>query len=129
MSHTDSQPTPIAEHLKRLMLLRNVLACALVATMGAAASLLSVDLRWGAMAGVLLLLPTANLLAHLRLRHAAGIRDGELFAHLLIDVAVLSALLYLSGRVHESVRVALSAASGHRRDHLAATVTRGAWPP
>jgi two-component system sensor histidine kinase RegB len=96
MSHTDSQPTPIAEHLKRLMLLRNVLACALVATVGAAASLLSVDLRWGAMAGVLLLLPTANLLAHLRLRHAAEIRDGELFAHLLIDVAVLSALLYLS---------------------------------
>ena len=97
MGHTDSQLTPIAEHLKRLMLLRNVLACALVATMGAAASLLSVDLRWGAMAGVLLLLPTANLLAHLRLRHAAGICDGELFAHLLIDVAVLSALLYLSG--------------------------------
>ncbi len=97
MSHTDSQPMPIVEHLKRLMLLRNVLACALVATMGAAASLLRVDLRWGAMAGVLLLLPTANLLAHLRLRHAAGIRDGELFAHLLVDVAVLSALLYLSG--------------------------------
>ncbi len=36
MSLNDSQPAPIAEHLKRLMLLRSVLVCVLAATIGVA---------------------------------------------------------------------------------------------
>ena len=97
MSGNDPEPAPIAEHLKRLMLLRGVLACVLAATMSVAALGFDIDLRWGLMAGVLLLLAAANLLARVRIRRGDRIREVELFLHLLLDVGVLSALLYLSG--------------------------------
>src|SRR4029077_9287439 len=89
--------TPIAEHLKRLMLLHSVLACALATTIGVATLGFDVDLHWGAMIGVLLLLPAGNLVARVRLRRTAQIGEAELFLNLLLDVGVLSALLYLSG--------------------------------
>jgi two-component system sensor histidine kinase RegB len=97
MRYSDPQPAPIAEHLKRLMLLRSVLGCALAATMGVATLGFDVNLRWRPMIGVLLLLPAANLLARVRLRQTGHLHEAELFLHLLLDVAVLSALLYLSG--------------------------------
>ncbi len=97
MSQTDFSHAPVADQIRRLMLLRNVLACALAATMGVAALGLDVDLRWGPMLGILLLLPAANLLARVRLQHTRHIHEGELFVHLLLDVVVLSVLLYLSG--------------------------------
>ena len=97
MSNQEPAANPVAEHVKRLMLLRSVLACTLVATMSVATLGFDVDLRWGPMIGVLLLLPVANLLARARLRRAAHIGEAELFLHLLLDVTVLSALLYLSG--------------------------------
>jgi two-component system sensor histidine kinase RegB len=79
------------------MLLRSMLTCTLAATMGVATLGFDVDLRWGPMIGILLLLPAANLLARVRLRRTARIGEAELFLQLLVDVAVLSALLYLSG--------------------------------
>jgi two-component system, sensor histidine kinase RegB len=97
VERTAFDPVPIAEHLKRLILLRSVLACALAATMGVAALGFDVHFPWGGMAAVLLLLPAANLLARTRLRCAHRVRETELFLHLLLDVGVLSALLYLSG--------------------------------
>ena len=97
MSHADFDLAPFPDHLRRLMRLRAVLACALAAAMGIAVLSFEVDLRWGLMAALLLLLPAANLLARVRIRHGARIRETELFLHLLFDVAVLSALLYLSG--------------------------------
>ena len=97
MSHSDADSAPVAEHLRRLMLLRAVLACALAATMGIVALSLDLDLSWGLMTAVLLMLPAANLCARIRLWRRARIREPELFLHLLLDVAVLSALLYLSG--------------------------------
>jgi len=97
MRYSDPQATPIAEHLKRLMLLHSVLACALATTIGVATLGFDVDLHWGAMIGVLLLLPAGNLIARVRLRRTAQIGEAELFLNLLLDVGVLSALLYLSG--------------------------------
>ena len=63
MNELDSDRAPVAEHVKRLMLLRSALACTLAATMGVATLGFGVDLRWGPMIGVLLLLPAANVLA------------------------------------------------------------------
>ena len=79
------------------MLLRSVLACALAAAMGVAALAFDVHLAWGRMVAVLLLLPAANLFARDRIRRADRIGEAEFFLHLVLDVAVLSGLLYLSG--------------------------------
>lgn len=96
MSLNDSQSAPIAEHLKRLMLLRSVLACVLAVTIGIAQLGFGVQLRWSAMGALLLVLLAASLFGWLRSRRA-HITEAELFLHLLLDVAALSGLLYLSG--------------------------------
>ena len=96
MSLNDSQPAPIAEHLKRLMLLRSVLVCVLAATLGVAQLGFGVQLRWEAMSALLLVLLAAGVFGWLRSR-LAHISETELFMHLLLDVATLSGLLYLSG--------------------------------
>jgi len=97
VNHIDTDANPIVEHVKRLMLLRSVLACALAATMAIAILGFGMELRWGPMVAVLLLLPTVSLLTRIRLRYATPIREAELFLQLLLDVTVLSALLYVSG--------------------------------
>jgi two-component system sensor histidine kinase RegB len=97
MSQPDPQPAPITEHLKRLMLLRSALACVLALTICVAVLGFGIDLQWSLMAGVVLLLPAANLVARVRVRRVGRIREVEFFLQLLLDVAVLSALLYLSG--------------------------------
>jgi len=93
----DSQPASITEHFKRLVLLRGTLACALALTICICVLGFGIDLQWSLMAGVLLLLPSASLVARGRIRRGGQIREVELFAQLLLDVTVLSALLYLSG--------------------------------
>jgi two-component system, sensor histidine kinase RegB len=97
MGQYDPQLAPIAEHLKRLRLLRSVLTCMLAVMMGVAAVRFGVDLRWSLVAAIVLLLPAANLLARIRIRRREQIHEVEFFMQLLLDVAVLSALLYLSG--------------------------------
>ena len=79
------------------MLLRSALACVLAAIIGIGVLGFNFQLRWAAMGALLLLLPAASLFGRLRLRHALRIADAELFLHLLLDVAALSGLLYLSG--------------------------------
>ena len=96
MSLTASQVTPIAEHLKRLMLLRSVLVCVLAVTIGVAQLGFGVELRWVAMGGLLLVLMAASLFGWRRSRRV-HITEAELFLQLLLDVATLSGLLYLSG--------------------------------
>jgi len=93
---SEYQPAPVAEHLRRLMLLRGVLACVLAATIGVAQLGFGVQLRWEAMSALLLLLLAASLFGWLRSRRA-HISEAELFLHLLLDVATLSGLLCLSG--------------------------------
>src|SRR5262245_50464018 len=78
------------------MLLRSVLACVLAATIGAAVLGFGVQLRWVAMSALLILLLAASLLGWLRSRRT-HVSEAELFLHLLLDVATLSGLLYLSG--------------------------------
>ena len=97
MKQLDPQLAPVTEHFKRLMLLRSALACVLVLTICVAVLAFGVELRWGLMLGVVLLLPVANLAARARVRRGARIGEIEFFLQLLVDVAVLSALLYLSG--------------------------------
>jgi two-component system sensor histidine kinase RegB len=97
MGQLDPQPAPITEHFKRLTLLRSTLACVLALTICVAVLGFGIHLPWSLMAGVVLLLPAANLVARLRIRRGGRIPEIEFFAQLLLDVAVLSALLYLSG--------------------------------
>jgi len=94
---SDSQPAPIAEHLKRLMLLRSVLACVLGVSIGIAVLGFDVHLRWRPMGAALALLLGANLIAQLRIQRAQRIPEAELFVQLLLDIGVLCVLLYLSG--------------------------------
>ena len=93
----NASDSAIAEHLKRLMLLRSVLVCVLGASIGIAVLGFDVDLRWGLMGTALALLLGANLIAQFRIRHVQCTPEAELFVHLLLDIGVLSALLYLSG--------------------------------
>lgn len=97
MPQTDLSTSSAMEHLKRLLLLRSVLTCALAVTMGVATLAFQVDLHWLPMIAVLLLLPAANVLTSIRLRRARRIEERELFLSLMFDVAVLAMLLYLSG--------------------------------
>jgi two-component system sensor histidine kinase RegB len=97
MGQLDPQLAPITEHLKRLMLLRSALACALALTICVVVLGFGIDLRLNLMTGIVLLLPAANLVARVRIRRGGGIREIEFFLQLLLDIAVLSALLYLSG--------------------------------
>ena len=96
MNFSDSQPAPIAEHLKRLTVLRSVLVCVLAVTIAVAQFGFGVELRWVAMGGLLLVLLAASLFGWRRARRA-HITEAELFLQLLLDVATLSGLLYLSG--------------------------------
>jgi two-component system, sensor histidine kinase RegB len=70
---------------------------------GQVATILFVDLWLGialplvAMGSVLLFLIGLNLVSHYRCRGRVVIRNGELFAGLILDVAALTAQLYLSG--------------------------------
>jgi len=93
---SDPQPAPIAEHLKRLTVLRSVLVCVLAVTIGVAQLGFGVELRWVTMGGLLLVLLAASLFGWRRSRRA-HITEAELFLQLLLDVATLSGLLYLSG--------------------------------
>jgi len=97
MKQIDPQHTPVTEHFKRLMLLRGALAFVLVLTICVAVFGFGIELRWDVMIGVVLLLPAANLATRARVMRGARIGEIEFFLQLLLDVAVLSALLYLSG--------------------------------
>jgi len=93
---SDPQPAPIAEHLKRLTVLRGVLVCVLAVTIGVAQLGFGFQLRWVAMGGLLFVLLAVSLFGWRRSR-LAHMTQAELFLQLLLDVATLSGLLYLSG--------------------------------
>jgi two-component system sensor histidine kinase RegB len=89
--------TPVRDLLQRLLLLRSVLVVALGVALGVASLVLEIDLAWGWMLFILLLLAAANVLTHMRVRRPGPIPESEVFFQLLFDVGALSGLLYLSG--------------------------------
>ena len=86
-----------AANLRRLYVLRNITFVGQLAVLCEAYFGLHIVLPFTAMLAVIGLLSLLNLLTWLRLRKSWPVSDNELFAQLLLDVAELSALLYMSG--------------------------------
>lgn len=92
---TKSRETPVT--IRRLVVMRWwLLAGEVVAVLGVP-SLLDLPLPRWPMLAVVVLQALANGLAARRLRGAESFGDGELFVQLVIDVAALSVLMFLSG--------------------------------
>ena len=88
---------PARDLLERLILLRTVLVLSLGVAVAVAGPVLGLMLPWGWMLGILGLLAFVSLATYLRARHRGISDEREVFFQLLVDVAALSALLYLSG--------------------------------
>lgn len=86
-----------AQHLRRLVMIRWLLAICLCITAGFTALLTDVDLPYGAFAIILAIFIVINWLTALRLQRDIPVTDIEFFIQLLIDVLSLSALFYYSG--------------------------------
>ena len=86
-----------AINLRRLTLLRGLMVPAQVLTVLVAVYALDVELPLSALFAVVVLYALAAGLTGLRLRLAYPVGEVELFAQLLLDVVVLTMLLYLSG--------------------------------
>lgn len=88
-------------NLQRLFWLRIIAAAAETAAVAAAVLGLGLPLPVAPLGTIIGLLLTANAVTRVRLaRETAPVTAGELFAQLLVDVAALTGLLYLSGGAH-----------------------------
>lgn len=84
-------------NLQRLVLLRAVLNAGELVGLIVASLALTIDLPVSAMSGVVLAHVLVNLYTAWRLRRPSPVRERELYAHLVMDIAIFGALLYLSG--------------------------------
>ena len=89
--------SPSTTNLQRLFLLRNIAIAGQCIVIAIAIYALKITLPSTPMIMVIVLLGILNALTWLRLKRTWPVTDQELFAQLLLDVAELSALLYLSG--------------------------------
>lgn len=81
-------------NLRRVLVLKNIAVVGQTLAVLVVAQGLGMPLPFEVIGGVLLVL---NVVTWLRLRFAWPVREGEVFAQLLLDVLLLSALLYLAG--------------------------------
>ncbi len=88
---------PEKNPLSRLFWLRNFTLLGLLVLMLWSEFGVGVKLPWPAMGSTLLLLAALNAFTALRLRQASPARSGEIFMHLLTDLAGLTVLLLYSG--------------------------------
>lgn len=84
-------------HLHRLFWLRNVAIAAQCATLLLAYLFLSHELPWLPMLGAIAFLAVLNVLSWWRLSLDYPVTNTELLAQLIVDVAVLTVLLYYAG--------------------------------
>lgn len=89
--------SPLSKNLQRLFLLRIIAVVAQTIIFGLVYSIIEFDLPWPEIILTIAALALLNLLTWIRLRHHWPVTNLELFAQLLIDVAALTVLLYLSG--------------------------------
>ncbi len=85
------------KNLLQLIQLRWLAVAGQVLTIATVSLVFHISLPLGQMAGLLLFLVGLNLVGHLRLRARNSVSNGELFLALGLDMAVLTAQLYLSG--------------------------------
>ncbi|MEQ1814371.1 MAG: ATP-binding protein [Candidatus Nitrotoga sp.] len=84
-------------NLQRLMMLRGVFIAGQILAVWVASSALDVSLSLFAIGMIIVTYAMLNALTWWRLRLPHTVVDAELFCHLLLDVAVLTGLLYLAG--------------------------------
>ncbi|HRQ04374.1 MAG TPA: ATP-binding protein [Nitrosomonas halophila] len=89
--------SPLSKNLQRLFLLRIIAVVAQTIIFGSVYSIIQFDLPWPEIILTIVALALLNLLTWIRLRYHWPVTNLELFAQLLIDVAALTVLLYLSG--------------------------------
>ena len=100
----NSNPSPLwlgyavgHKNMRQLILLRWIAIVGQIATISVVTYNFGVTLPLPRMAEVLAILVAFNIGSHLRWQERPVVSDKELFAALLVDVAVLTAQLYLSG--------------------------------
>lgn len=96
---TDRSPSPDSSllNLRRLVMLRGVVIAGQVLAVGVASQVLDIALPLFAIWIIIAAFAVLNLLTWWRLRVRQTVPETELFGHLLLDVAVLTSLLYLAG--------------------------------
>lgn len=90
-------PTALHLNLQRLLVIRVIVFILQVAALGYARFMLELELDYSAIIGIFVLLVLLNGALYLRLRRGSAPGEREFFVHLLLDVAGLSLLLYLTG--------------------------------
>lgn len=81
----------------RLILLRNVEIAAIAAGIAIASGYFGLALPLQPLLVILALIVALNLVAWLRYRRGTPIDDGEIFSHMLLDVAGLTGVFYFTG--------------------------------
>jgi two-component system sensor histidine kinase RegB len=97
MTTQDGTSTSSAINLRRLVTLRTISLAVQAVVVVVATQLLGILLPLQPIGLILSVGAAINLLTWLRLQRSASVRDGELFAHLVLDVLLLTSLLYFSG--------------------------------
>ncbi len=94
---TSASDASITLNLKRLFVLRNIVIICYLSMTAFASIKLHMHIPLLALLVVISVYGAINLISWLRLRHRPTIAINTFFLQLLIDVAVLTAMLYLSG--------------------------------
>ncbi|WP_371324989.1 ATP-binding protein [Dechloromonas sp. ZY10] len=84
-------------HLRRLLAARWAVLASMALLIWVAAQPLAIPLPLWPLSGVLVVAAAFNALRHWRLRQASTASQWELLSQLLLDIAILSALVFLSG--------------------------------
>ncbi|MGA0805749.1 MAG: ATP-binding protein [Pseudohongiellaceae bacterium] len=90
-------PTALQLNLQRLLVIRVIVFACQLAALAYARFELALGLDYGAVLSIFAVLTLLNGVLYLRLLRRRAPGEHEFFVHLLLDVAALSLLLYLSG--------------------------------
>lgn len=90
-------PSTTAINLRRLIVLRNIVLAGQALAVWVAVFHLGMDLPRRPLVAVIAAMTLLNLVTWARMRLTWPVREAELFAQLLLDVAALTALLYFTG--------------------------------
>jgi two-component system sensor histidine kinase RegB len=97
MSTEAAEPDPARANLRQLAFLRVIAIAGQVTTVYTTYDFLEIRVPLAPLAGAIVFLALANAATFLRLRHPRPVTEPELYAQILVDVAVLTVLLYFSG--------------------------------
>ena len=86
--------------LRQHLLVRMVVLVSLVALALGTCELLEIHIPLAPVVVIALLMAAVSAAAYVRLRRAERIGEAEIFGHILLDVAALTALLYFTGGVY-----------------------------